>query len=294
MSHSFSPTTKAILLLTCPDRKGLVAAISHFLYQHDANIIHADQHQDTETGLFLMRIEWNPDGGDLADRNHFSEAFLPLAEKLSMKWKLAYLDEKPRVAIFVSQYDHCLADLLYRNRAGDLNCEISLVIGNHRNGSELARFYGIPFQEIALTARNPHQKEQAERLQRELLQKHRIDVIILARYMQILSPAFVDAYPNQIINIHHSFLPAFQGAKPYHQAYARGVKLIGATSHYVTAQLDEGPIIHQDVLRITHRDQVQDIVQKGRDLETLVLSRAVKWHLEHRIVASGNKTVVLV
>jgi formyltetrahydrofolate deformylase len=278
----------AILLIDCPDRKGLVASISDFLYRHDANILHADQHRDDETGLFLMRIEW-----ELRDfvlpLHDFAHAFEPLARELDLHWRLERSEARPRMAIFVSQYDHCLADLLYRHRSGELRCDIPLIVGNHATGQSLAEFYGIPFCLIPVQAAT---KAAAEAEQLQLLQEHEVDFVVLARYMQILSPQFVEQYPHRIINVHHSFLPAFSGARPYHRAFERGVKLIGATSHYVTDELDEGPIIEQDVARISHRDQLGDLIQKGRDLEKVVLSRAVRWHIEHRILMYASKTVV--
>ncbi len=278
----------AILLISCPDRKGLVAAIADFLYTHDGNILHADQHQDAESGVFLMRVEWDLAGFSL-DARAFHERFTPLAARLDMRWRLAFSGDRPRVAIFVSRDTHCLADLLYRHAAGELACEIPLVISNHPDARPLAGFYGVPFHEIPVTKET---RPQAEEAAIALLRAHDIDLVALARYMQILSPAFTHAYADRIINIHHSFLPAFIGAKPYHQAYQRGVKLIGATSHYVTEILDNGPIIEQDVIRVSHRDTVTDLAQKGRDLEKIVLSRAVRWHIESRILLYGNKTVV--
>jgi formyltetrahydrofolate deformylase len=276
----------AVLLIDCPDRKGLVASVSGLLYQHGANITHADQHQDHEAGLFFMRVEWVLEGFDL---EAFRAAFQPLASRLQMRWRLESMADCPRVAIFVSQYLHCLVDLLHRNQTGELHCAIPLIIGNHREGEALAGFYGHPFRYIPVTREN---KAASEAGQLQLLQAERIDLVVLARYMQILSPEFVARYHSRIINVHHSFLPAFIGARPYHAAFARGVKLIGATSHYVTEVLDDGPIIEQDVARISHRDQVDDLIQKGRDLERIVLSRAVAWHLEHRILRYGNKTVI--
>ena len=279
-------TNSAVLLINCPDRKGLVAAVASLLYRYGANIIHADQHQDHEVGLFFMRVEWTLDGFDLSA---FRVEFQTLAEELEMRWHLRLMSEVPRVAIFVSQYLHCLADLLHRHQAGELHCTIPLVIGNHLGGKALAEFYGVAFRYIEV---KPGAKQQAEEEQLQLLAAERIDLIVLARYMQILSPDFVNAYPERIINVHHSFLPAFIGARPYHAAFQRGVKLIGGTSHYVTAALDDGPIIEQDVTRISHRDQVEDLIVKGRDIEKSVLSRAVMWHLEGRILCYGNKTVV--
>lgn len=278
----------AVLLITCPDRKGLVAAIANFLYQYNANILHADQHQDSECNLFQMRVEWDMTGFALG-LDEFERRFQPLAAALQMQWRLATSDRQPRAALFVSREDHCLADLLYRHQGGELRCQIPLVISNHVDARRLAEFYDIPFVAIPVTK---DQKTEAEEQMLTLLQQHRIDFIVLARYMQILSPTFVGKYTNRIINIHHSFLPAFAGGKPYHQAFQRGVKIIGATSHYVTEKLDNGPIIEQDVIRVSHRDTVEDLVHKGRDLERIVLSRAVRWHIENRILIYANKTVV--
>jgi formyltetrahydrofolate deformylase len=278
----------AILLIHCPDRKGLVATIAEFLYRHNANILHADQHQDAETGLFLMRVEWELSDFELG-MVELREAFAPIASRLDMEWRIELAGAHPRMAIFVSQYDHCLADLLYRHQSGELLCEIPLIISNHRNAQPLAEFYRVPFEHVPVSSGD---KAAAERRQLALLEQHEIDFVVLARYMQILSPDFVARYPRRIINVHHSFLPAFSGARPYHRAYERGVKLIGATSHYVTDVLDDGPIIEQDVVRISHRDQLPDLVQKGRDLEKIVLSRAVRWHIDHRVLVYANKTVV--
>ena len=272
----------AVLLIDCPDRKGLVAGVSGLLYQHGANITHADQHQDHDAGLFFMRVEWMLEGFDLA---RFEDEFRRLAAGFGMRWRLERMAVKPRVAILVSKYLHCLADILHRQQVGELGCSIPLVIGNHPDGAALARFYGVEFRHVPVSAES---KTEAEREQLRLLKTAEVELVVLARYMQILSPQFVDAYPLRIINVHHSFLPAFMGARPYHAAFQRGVKLIGATSHYVTAELDDGPIIEQDVTRISHRDQVEDLVKKGRDLERLVLSRAVGWHLEHRFLCYGN------
>lgn len=278
----------ATLLITCPDRKGLVAAIAEFLYQNNANILHADQHQDAEGGLFLMRMEW--DLNDFAIQPaDFAQHFSPIAQRFNMRWQLKLSQKRPRLAIMVSQYDHCLVDLLHRHQSGELACDIPLIISNHRDTERLAEFHGIPFHYIPVSKES---KAQAEAQQFKLFDENAIDVIVLARYMQILSPEFVNRYPERIINIHHSFLPAFIGARPYHRAFERGVKLIGATSHYVTEVLDEGPIIEQDIARISHRDQVEDLIQKGRDLERVVLSRAVRWHIENRILLYANKTVI--
>ena len=278
----------ACLLVSCPDRKGLVAAIADFLLAHDANILHADQHQDREAGLFLMRVEWDLEGFDLG-LHRFEEAFSPIAEKHQMTWRLSLSSVKPRLAIFVSKFDHCLADLLYRHHAGELYCDIPLIISNHPDTHWLAEAYKIPFVHIPVTKDN---KAEAEAQQQALMAAHHVDFIVLARYMQVLSGDFIRQWQNRVINIHHSFLPAFHGAKPYQRAFERGVKLIGATSHYVTEVLDDGPIIEQDVVRISHRDDLDDLVQKGADLEKVVLSRAVKWHIDNRILVYGNKTVV--
>jgi len=278
----------AILLINCPDRKGLVAAIADFLYQHDANILHADQHQDAENKLFLMRVEWDLNGFAIAP-DDFGCQFAPIAERFEMDWELKLSQKRPRLAIMVSQYDHCLVDLLHRHSSGELACDIPLIISNHTDTERLAEYHRIPFHHIPVTKET---KAEAEARQFALFDEHEVDLIVLARYMQILSPEFVKRYPERIINIHHSFLPAFIGARPYHRAHERGVKLIGATSHYVTEVLDEGPIIEQDIARISHRDQVEDLIQKGRDLERIVLSRAVRWHIENRILLYANKTVI--
>jgi formyltetrahydrofolate deformylase len=280
----------AILVLSCPDRKGIVASVADFLLQNNANIVHSDQHQDRENQLFLARLEWSLDGFKLSDREFYA-AFDGIAREFEMNWRLTFSSTRPRVAILVSKQDHCLVDLLYRHRSGELRCEIPLIVSNHLNTREIADFYRIPFYHIPIES-GQGQREAVERRQIQLLEEYKIDLVVLARYMQILSPTFVESFRNKIINIHHSFLPAFLGARPYHRAFERGVKLIGATSHYVTEVLDDGAIIEQDVIRISHRDDVEDLIQKGRDLEKIVLSRAVRWHLENRIVLYGNKTVV--
>lgn len=279
----------AIIRIVCPDRKGIVAAIADFLFKNNGNIVHADQHEDSENGLFFMRVEWDLNGFALESEAAFRTAFAPLAESFVMQYRLDFTRHKLRVAVFVSKFDHCLADLLYRHRAGEIPCEIAVVIANHPDTKPIAEFHNIPFVYIPVSKDD---KAGAEVRQMATLREYGADLIVLARYMQILSPAFVALYPQSIINIHHSFLPAFIGAKPYHQAFERGVKIIGATGHYVTEVLDDGPIIEQDVLRITHRDGLEDLVQKGRDVEKSVLSRAVRWHCEHRILVNGNKTYV--
>jgi formyltetrahydrofolate deformylase len=290
----------AVLLISCPDQRGLVARVSGLLYEMGANILHADQHQDHVHGQFFMRVEWalrapahGAAGGasleESFDLDAFKKKFAPMADELQMQWRLASSAQPLRVALFCSQYLHCMADLLHRWRTGELACEIPVIVSNHRAVENLARYYDVPFEYLPMNASN---KAETEARQRDLLAAHKVDLVVLARYMQILSPAFIERYPRSIINVHHSFLPAFTGAKPYHAAYARGVKLIGATSHYVTEVLDDGPIIEQDVARISHRDQVEDLVERGRDLERMVLSRAVRWHIDRRILCYGNKTVV--
>ncbi|MGH9513434.1 MAG: formyltetrahydrofolate deformylase [Terriglobales bacterium] len=281
-------TNSAVLLISCPDRKGLVAAISDFVFQHNGNILHADEHADETLGLFLMRVEFDPSEFDI-DLADFSRHFSPTAAKFNMHWRLARSDRRPKMAVLVSRYDHCLVDLLYRHKSGELACDVPLIISNHPDNQAIAEFYGIPFFVVPIL---PTKKAASEKEILALLKRCGIDLIVLARYMQILSPSFVAEYAHRIINIHHSFLPAFVGAKPYHQAFARGVKLIGATSHYVTEVLDDGPIIEQDVIRISHRDSLDHLLQKGRDLEKVVLSRAVRWHIENRILLYGTKTVV--
>jgi formyltetrahydrofolate deformylase len=279
----------AVLLLSCPGslaRRGVVAAISNFILSHNGSIIHSDDHQDADLDLFLSRLEWDLAGFD-APLSDFEKHFKPVADRFLIKYRLARTEQRPRVAILVSGYDHCLADLLYRHHSGELVCDIPVIVSNHPEAAPLAAFYKVPFATIEGKSKCETEAEIVD-----LLSSQEIDLIVLARYMQILSPEFVSRFESKIINIHHSFLPAFVGAKPYHQAFERGVKLIGATSHYVTAGLDEGPIIEQDVVRISHRDKVDDLIQKGRDLEKVVLSRAVRWHLEHRILLYGRKTVV--
>lgn len=283
-------THTAILLIHCPDSTGLVAKVSNFIFEHKGNILHADQHLDSRQGEFLMRVEWELDGFDL-DVPSFEQAFEPLAKAHNMHWRIATSAVKQRAAIFVSKQDHCLADLLYRYRIGELHCDIAMVVSNHPDAEPLARAAGVPFH---YTPVDPHNRAAAEHRQVQLLDDARVDLIVLARYMQVLSAEFVDRYPLRIINVHHSFLPAFVGSHPYQRAFERGVKLIGATSHYATTALDQGPIIEQDVERISHRDDLSDLIRKGRDLEKIVLARAMRWHLEHRVLVYGNKTVVFV
>ena len=278
----------AVILISCPDRKGVVAAISNFVFRHNGNILHADEHADGESNLFLMRVEFDSAEFDI-DLADFSRHFTPIADKFEMQWRLARSNYRPKMIILVSKYDHCLVDLLYRHKSGELQCDIPLIISNHADNQPIADFYGVSYVTIPVPKDG---KRQAEEKILGLLQQHNPDFMVLARYMQILSNEFVNQYPQRIINIHHSFLPAFVGARPYHQAFIRGVKLIGATSHYVTEVLDDGPIIEQDVVRISHRDSLDDLLQKGRDLEKVVLSRAVRWHIDNRVLLYGNKTVV--
>ena len=281
-------TKTGILLIDCPDRKGIAAAVADFLYRHNANILHADQHQDAERGLFLMRVEWDLAGFDVS-LEECVRLFAPLAEHFQMRWRVERSDRPHRVALFVSKYDHCLVDLLYRHQSGELVCDIPLVVSNHPDAQRWTDFYGVPFSYIPV---GPDSKAEAERQQLALLEEYRVDLVVLARYMQILSADFVAHWPHRIINVHHSFLPAFSGARPYHRAFERGVKLIGATSHYATQNLDEGPIIEQDVVRVTHRDGLEDLLQKGRDLEKVVLARALRWHIGHRVLVYERRTAV--
>ncbi len=280
-----SPT--AILLISCPDQKGLVAKIANFIYSNGGNIIHADQHTDFAAGLFLTRIEWQLEGFNLP-RDLIAPAFNAIAQPLQAKWELHFSDTVPRIAIWVSKQDHCLLDLIWRQRAQEFTAEIPLIISNHENLKGVAEQFDIDYHHITITKSN---KLEQETKQLELLSEYKIDLVILAKYMQILSADFITKFP-QVINIHHSFLPAFVGANPYHKAFARGVKIIGATSHYVTSDLDAGPIIEQDVVRVSHRDEVEDLIRKGKDLERIVLARAVRLHLQNRALVYGNRTVV--
>ncbi|AFY57182.1 formyltetrahydrofolate deformylase [Rivularia sp. PCC 7116] len=279
--------TTACLLIYCPDKQGLVAKIANFIYSNGGNIIHADQHTDFESGLFLTRIEWQLDGFNLP-RDLIAPAFNSIAQPLQAQWELHFSDSIPRIAIFVSKQEHCLLDLLWRHKAKEFVAEIPLIISNHPNLKQIAEQFNIDFHYLPITKAT---KLEQEKKQLELLSKYKIDLAILAKYMQILSNEFVVEFP-QIINIHHSFLPAFIGANPYHKAYERGVKIIGATSHYVTADLDAGPIIEQDVVKISHRDTITDLIRKGKDLERIVLARAVRLHLKNRVLVYANRTVV--
>ncbi len=278
----------AILLISCPDQKGITATVTNFVYQNKGNIVHADQHIDEQSNTFFMRIEWELEGFSI-EKQAIAEQFSAIAQQFSMQWNVYFTDILPRMALFVSRHTHCLYDVLLRYKAGQLACEIPLIVSNHADAEVIANEFGITFAEFPITQEN---KMDQEKQQINLLQKENIDGIILARYHQILTESFIQNYVDRIINIHHSFLPAFAGKSPYAQAYQKGVKIIGATSHYVTAQLDEGPIIAQDTVHISHRDSLQDLILKGEDLEKLVLNRALRLHLHHKILRYGNKTVV--
>ena len=278
----------AVVLTRCSDRPGLVARVSEFIYQHNGNIVHVDYYTDVESGQLFMRMEWDLQRFDI-ERDQTVAAFASLADTLQMEWQLYFPDTPQRIAIMVSKYSHCLNDLLWRAAEGELRGEVAIVISNHPDLEPVVRRYNIPFYLFPVNKEN---KQEVERKELELLAANRIDLVVLARYMQILSPTIVDRYPQRIINIHHSFLPAFSGARAYQRAHQRGVKLIGSASLYVTTQLDEGPIIEQEVVRVSHRDTVEGLIRKGRDLERVVLARAVRLHLDHRIMLSGTKTVV--
>jgi formyltetrahydrofolate deformylase len=278
----------AVLLLSCPDRVGLVSRLAHFVFERGGNILDLDEHVDIESKHFFTRIAWEMTGFPLGEQE-LCASFEPLAREFEAQWKIHFTARRQRVAIFVSRFDHCLQEILWRHRLGEFDVEIPLVISNHADLRPLAEHHGIPFHLFPINGANKGEQEEQELA---LLAEQKIDTIVLARYMQVLSPAFVDAYPNRIINIHHSFLPAFAGSNPYRQAHERGVKIIGATSHYVTRVLDDGPIIEQDIIRISHRDTVDDLVRKGRDLERIILARALYAHSRHRVLVHGNKTVV--
>ncbi len=278
----------ARLLIAAPDRPGLVAAITGFVAQHKGSIVDADQHTDRESGVFFQRIEFSLDGFDM-DRRQLLDALLPITESLGMRWRLRYSDEVRRAAVLVSRLDHCLYDLLVRVATGDLPMEIAFVAGNHPDCAVAAERFGTQFHHLPVSDEN---RTQQERAIEDLADAAGVELVILARYMQVLTPKFVERFPSRIINIHHSFLPAFVGGRPYHQAYERGVKVIGVTAHYATADLDTGPIIDQAVTPVSHRDDVADLVRLGRDLETVVLARAVRLHLTDRVLVHGGKTVV--
>ena len=281
-------TPTAILLISCRDQPGILAAISQFLFENSGNIVDVDQHVDSEEQLFFMRMEWEVDGFGI-ERERIANALEPLVERFSMTCHLHFSDTRPRAAIFVTKENHCLYDLLSRYESGELNMDIPLIMSNREDLRAAAERFDIPFHCLPITREN---KDEQEQRQIELLGEHGCEMAILARYMQILSPRLVNAFTNGIINIHHSFLPAFPGARPYHSAHQRGVKIVGATSHYVTEDLDEGPIIAQGVTQVSHRDSVRDFIRKGRDLEQTVLSRAVWLHTKRRTLVSGNRTIV--
>ena len=277
------------ILIHCADQKGIIAAVTDFILKIEGNIIYIDQHVDREQNVFFMRLECeltNKNSNLVAIKNVFQIA---IANSFNMSWEIYAKEQKPKMALFVSKYDHCLFDILGRYSAGELNVEIPLIISNHEDLKPIAERFGIPFFYVPFTRDN---KEEGEKRQIELLQKYEITFIVLARYMQIITPKLISLYENKIINIHHSFLPAFPGAKPYHSAFKRGVKIIGATSHYVTKDLDEGPIIEQDIARVSHINSVEDFIMKGRDLERIVLARAIKLHAERKTMVYDNKTVV--
>jgi len=278
----------AIILISSPDQRGITASVTNFIFENNGNIIHADQHIDEQSNTFFMRIEWSLEDFKL-NKDDIQKAFDPIAGKFQMKWDLSFSDQPQRAAVFVSKHMHCLFDILVRFKSGQLPCEIPLIISNHPDAKSLADDFGIEFLECALTE---EQRDQQESKQLKILKEKNIDLIVLARYHQILTKKFVDNYPDKIINIHHSFLPAFAGRNPYAQAYQKGVKIIGATSHYVTEQLDEGPIIAQDTVDVSHRETLEDLKRKGEDLERVVLNRALRLHLEHKILCYNNKTVV--
>ncbi|MCZ6527902.1 MAG: formyltetrahydrofolate deformylase [Candidatus Dadabacteria bacterium] len=279
----------AILLIHCPDRKGLVSAITEFIFKNDGNILYLDQHVDAEQNIFFMRVEWDLANFSIPSKKIGEYFDTLIGEKFEMQWRLYFSDYTPRMAIFVSKMSHCLHDILSKSQSGEWNVEVPLIISNHTDLEPIAKTFGIDHHTISVTKEN---KKNAEEKQLAILKKYKIDFIVLARYMQILSDEFVSHYPNKIINIHHSFLPAFPGAKPYHSAYERGVKIIGATSHYVTAELDAGPIIEQSVVRVSHKDNIEDLVRKGRDLEKVVLSQAIWHHLKRHILVYGNRTLI--
>lgn len=278
---------RLVALLSGPDQKGIVSKVSGWIFNNGGNIIHADQHRDAEAGIFFQRVEWSVD--EDKSLSAVAAEFRSFGRSIGMRTDVAISGEIPKIALFVSKFDHCFHDLILRWKAGEFSCEIALIVSNHQDLQEVSQSYGVPFHHIPVTK---GEKARAEAAQLALLNQNGIELVVLARYMQVLSSSFLDGFGKPVINIHHSFLPAFAGARPYHQAHSKGVKIIGATAHYVTPELDQGPIIHQDVARVTHRNSVQDLVRKGRDLEKMTLSQAVAWHLEHRILVYGNKTVV--
>ena len=282
------PVQSAILLISCPDQKGLISSTTRFIWDRGGNIINLEQHVDVNENMFLMRLEWDVQGFEMG-WPEFKTQFSELADKFDMQWDLRFSYPKPRLAIFVSKYSHCLFDILSRHQSGELPVELPLVISNHPDLAEVVGKFGIAYHHIPVTK---DIKAESEARQIALLEEADVDFLVLARYMQILTPEFTRRYQNRIINIHHSFLPAFPGAKPYHSAHSRGVKIIGTTSHYVTADLDAGPIIEQDIVRVSHSDSVKDFVRKGRDLEKIVLARAIWYHVQNKILVYRNKTVI--
>lgn len=283
------PSTSAILLIHCPDQKGVVSAITEFIFKNNGNITYLDQHVDQSNNIFFMRVEWDLKAFSIPKHNIGEDFGRLIGNSFNMTWKLHFSDETPRIAIFCSKLPHCLYDILSRWKSGELNIDIPLIISNHLDLEPVAKQFGIDFHHFEIT---PENKEEQEKKQLKLISEHKVDFLVLARYMQILSKGFVDAHKNHVINIHHSFLPAFPGARPYHSAYERGVKIIGATSHYVTSELDAGPIIEQDVARASHADSVEDLVRKGRDLEKIVLSRAIWLHINRKTLVYNNRTVI--
>ncbi len=279
----------AILLIHCPDQTGIISNVSEFLYFHNGNVIDIDQHVDKEQNHFFMRVEWELEGFNIPKENILNVFLNTIGNKFQMTCRLRFSAQKPRMALFVSKQQHAFHDILARWYSGEWNVEIPLIISNHPDARPIAEKFGIDYYEMSITKDNKKAQEEKEL---KLLSEHQIDFVVLARYMQVLSDNFIDHYPNKVINIHHSFLPAFPGAKPYHSAYKRGVKLVGATAHYVTEDLDEGPIISQDVEHITHRDSIEDLVRKGRDIEKRVLSRAIWLQLQHKILPFNNRTII--
>lgn len=279
----------AILLLHCKDKAGIVLAVTDFVFNNGGNVIDLDQHIEADTDTFYMRIQWELQDFKIESNEILSSFKNKVADNFEMNWEITFSWEKPRIALFVSHLSHCLYDLLYRVNSGEWHAEIPLIISNHEKLKEVADRFNVPFYHVPVNKTN---KEKAERKHLEILLEHKVDMVVLARYMQIISPSFIEVYKNKIINIHHSFLPAFPGAKPYHSAYERGVKIIGATSHYVTPDLDAGPIIDQDIVRVDHKCSINELKRRGQDLEKLVLSKAVRAHIEQRVLVFGNKTVV--
>jgi len=280
---------KTTILIHCPDQSGIISTVTHFIHSYNGNIVYLDQHVDKEAGVFFMRLESDFDSSSFSIDSFKNEFDKNLAGNYQMKWRIYSSGTKPKMALFVSKYNHCLYDILSRFNSGELDVEIPFIISNHNDLSYIAKQFNIPFYHIPLTKET---KTEAENQQLQLLKNHKIDFIVLARYMQIVTSKIIDSYPNKIINIHHSFLPAFAGAKPYHAAFERGVKIIGATCHYVTAELDAGPIIEQDVTTVSHSHSIKDLIAKGRDLEKIVLSRGVKLHVQRKTMVYNNKTVI--